>query len=349
MAEKPDKLRKRILKQIQANGDEISQKEFDRILQNVVPSESLGIVEAIQAISSSPAPATKKELPVLSNEEADLLGIADEEYDGQISLFRFYSDFSASPNCWIRSSLFPPHDNLKRREIIGEWMPLVTFEKEASIQFKGQRFCQAENDLVMVIIRLYSEKGIPFDKPLEISTLAMLKKLGLRHFHKKNYEAIARSMDRLVTSSIKLQYYWTEYIGSILHDAHIDKKSGRWIIQLNPKLVSLFDDGHYTFIPLKLHFSLKKSLSKWLFQFLTSHEAKGGHFAMSIKKLHILCGSRVKSLPKFRQQIKDSLSELESAGIVRKGWTIHNDVLRVKVTKRATKSSPISNLKNITE
>ena len=345
MGQTPKQLRKKILKQIELNDDKIDQREFNRILQAVMPTESGGLAEAIQNISASPAPVLNKETPILSSEEAKLMGIPDEEAGAQMSLFRFYSDFSASPNIWIRSALFPPHENTKKREIIPEWTPIVAFEKEACIEIKGERFSQYENDLVMVLIRLYSEKGIPFDKPLETSTLAILKKLGLKNFHKKNYEAIARSMDRLTTSPMKLKYYWSEYIGSILHDAFIDKKSGRWIVQLNPKLVTLFQDGQYTYIPLDIHFSLKRSLSKWLHQFLTSHDASKNHFAISIKKLHILCGSRVKSLPKFRQQIKASLLELEEIGVVRKGWSIRKDVLRVRVKRRAIKSSAISNVK----
>jgi hypothetical protein len=342
---KSKQIRRKILKRLQEQDEPINQKQFEKILQAVMPVEAGELAKVFETIQSRPAPLLNKETPILSSAEARLLDIPEEDDSGQMSLFHFYSDFSASPNVFIRSALFPPHENTKKREAFTEWQPIVAFEKEAVIEIKGERFCQYENDLVMVIIRLYSEKGIPFDKPLTTSTLAILKKLGLRTYSQTHYKMVATAIDRLTTSSIKLSYYWIEYMGSIFHDAYIDKKTNRWVIQLNSKLVSLFTEGQYTFVPLDTHFNLKKSLSKWLHLFLTSHKAPREHFAISIKKLHILSGSKVKAISNFRTQVKSSLIELEKAGIVRKGWKIEKDVLRVKIKKRGKRGARISNKK----
>jgi hypothetical protein len=112
-----------------------------------------------------------------------------------------------------------------------------------------------------------------------------------------------------------------------------DDESGHYVIEMNPKIVSLFGTDGWSSIEFDARRALKKQpLSQWLHGFYTSHARP---FPMKVETLHRLCGSEAKQMFSFRQELRQSLDKLAEVT----GWTWEiDDSDLVHVAKTGTDS-----------
>jgi hypothetical protein len=335
--DKQQQTRKKILKAISKGGEPPTQDEFNRILNLVSDGTANGLAEAIgraQEVNIITLEPRHQSSLQTTKDLTDSEKIELAEPSGQLPLL--YSNYSASPNPFIRGSLFPCVRNSSRREYVADWTPLITWEKECSLSIKGERFAQIEHNIFLVLLKLFSDQGKKFDEPLIISTYAILKEMNIRSIKTHYYEMVRLSLERLVSTTLQIKVYWVTYTGSILYSARLDEKHGnRWKIKLNPDLISLFQDNQYTYLPLGVHLKLKSNLSQWLHCFIRSQSYKT--IKMSVKKLYALSGSRVKHLSTFRQQLKKALLELWQQGVIRTGWIVDVKMVEFRPAKRTRK------------
>ena len=112
-----------------------------------------------------------------------------------------------------------------------------------------------------------------------------------------------------------------------------DDESGNYVIEMNPKIASLFGSDGWSSIEFDVRRSLKKQpLAQWLHGFYSSH---AWPFPIKVETLHHLCGSDNKALAGFKQELRKSLEKLS----LETGWANEmDDADLVRISKTDTDS-----------
>jgi len=145
---------------------------------------------------------------------------------------------------------------------------------------------------------------------------------------KPNSQAwLLKTLDRLTATAIRVTDKRYTYTGSLIHDAVRDERTGHIMLNINPKMLVLFGTGT-THIDFEHRQALASDLSKWLHGYVLSHKAtwRKPHF-VGLDKVQELCGSSA-TIRKFRQQIRQSMTELKEQKIIA-GWKLENDILKL--------------------
>ena len=150
---------------------------------------------------------------------------------------------------------------------------------------------------------------------------------------KSQHEWLKGAFARLSSSVVEVAEGKRAYFGPMLIGGARDEKTGQYVIEMNPKIASLFGTDGWSGIEFEGRRALKKEvLSEWLQQFYLSHARP---FGFKVETLHQLCGSENKQLAGFRRELSEELKKM--AEVTK--WTCEideNDV--VNVTKAPTLS-----------
>ena len=149
----------------------------------------------------------------------------------------------------------------------------------------------------------------------------------------KDIEWLKSAFARLSSSVVEVADGKRAYFGPMLIGGARDDETGHYVIEMNPKIVSLFGTDGWSSIEFEARRALKRQpLSQWLHGFYSSHARP---FPMKVETLHRLCGSEAKLLKHFRAELRDALDRLSEVT----GWTheIGNNDL-VHVVKTGTNS-----------
>ena len=117
------------------------------------------------------------------------------------------------------------------------------------------------------------------------------------------------------------------YFGTLIDHGVRDEDTGRYVVEINPKLAKFYGRSHWTQIDWAQRQALRrKPLALWLHGFYATHAKP---HPLTVEYLHGLSGSQTKRLRKFKENLSQALSDLQAVGAIR-GFEIRDDVVHVQ-------------------
>ena len=266
----------------------------------------------------------KFKIPASVQAELDARDAAQEKAtvealeNGVFKLKYPWSDESRGmPNAFLRSALFGVVRK-GRRELL-EDVEIASWG-DTYIQYTGARLMQSDQDLWMSCVESCKRSG----RTQVIVTQSEILRLA----GKSNSKAwLMKTLRRLVATAISIKDGRYTYVGSLIHDAVRDEKTGHIALNINPKMLELFGSGttHLEFLQRQ---ALSGDLSKWMQGYVLSHKSsyRKPHL-IGLDKLQVLCGAQ-SDIRKFRFNIKKSMHEFKEQKTIA-GWTLENDILKL--------------------
>lgn len=231
----------------------------------------------------------------------------------------------AIPNGFLRSALFGVIKAGARQYMKSE---LIAAVDGVEIRYTGERLDQGDLDTFETVLHAVRLQNL--GNKCRVTSYSLLKLLGQSHCG-KNRATLHSRITRLVANAIELKTGRYSYIGSLIADAAKDEENQEWVIELNPKLRSLFAADQFTNVDWKIRNSLNgKPLAQWLHGFYASHAAP---FPFRIETLHKLCGSEATVMSDFTKTLRKALDAVKAAsdGF---DYEIQNGLVQIK--KKAT-------------
>lgn len=233
----------------------------------------------------------------------------------------------AVPNGFVRSALFGLVQKGTDRNQFLQQVELASV-KGVKVIYTGALLDQNDLNLWLACIHLAKEHKL--GNVVAFSGKEMLELLGVSDTG-PNRNAIDASLARLQATSLKIQQGRYRYAGSLLQESLQDTTTDAYAVAFNPSIKSLFANDQYTLLDSTIRQNLTSQLARWLYSFFATHKEPLPYKVESIKEL---CGSKTKDLWKFRQQLKEAMTEVETEYQKQQtpfSWKItENDLLQIK-------------------
>lgn len=231
------------------------------------------------------------------------------------------------PNAVLRSALFGAIKRGKRA--FQQRVKKASFEGVTVIH-TGPQLDQADLDVWEQCLHLARTGGL--GTRIQFTAGGFLKAIE-RATGKSQHEWLKSAFVRLSSSVVEVADGKRAYFGPMLIEGARDNETGHYVIEMNPKIVSLFGADGWSSVEFEARMALKKQpLSQWLHGFYSSHARP---FPMKVETLHKLCGSQNKQLAGFRRELIAALEKLAEVT----GWTHEiDDKDLVHVAKTGTNS-----------
>jgi hypothetical protein len=215
------------------------------------------------------------------------------------------------PNPTLRSALFSAIQSKDRRFINYE---LISAVNGVEIRFMGKQLNQEDLEVCAEVFHL--ARLHPLGDTCHTAAHALLKALG-RSTGRTNHQQLHASLIRLQQPlEIKAGRY--SYSGSLIMEGVKDDLTRHYLIKINPRLAPLFHHG-WTGLEAEQRRQLRgKPLALWLHAFYASHAKP---YAYKVETLRDLSGSQTKHLFKFRQNLRQALTQVQAVGAIA-GWEI---------------------------
>jgi TrfA protein len=225
------------------------------------------------------------------------------------------------PNVVLRGSLF----GISRERKVLKRRTLIAAVDGYEIRFKGETFNQTDLDVLEAMLHLAMPH--PLGKKVEFSVHSFLQDLG-RGVGKEQHEQFKEQLMRLMTGGIEITDLKAKitFMGTLVHKAYRDEKTGRYIVIFDKDMLALYESG-YTLIDWKERMSLgQNNLAKWLHGFYSTHAAP---FPYKVETLLKLCGSTT-TLKEFKRKLKQALPELVNVGAIQ-SWSLdESDLVHIE-------------------
>lgn len=260
------------------------------------------LAEALDKLTRKRPPAAKKPPP-------------------QMSLDLWPDAVRGVPNAVLRGALF----SVSQRRAWADNELLASVDG-IEIRFKGQRFNQTDLDVWEMLVHLARLQ--PLGNRVDFTANSLLKAMGRatgQTQHKQLHDEIVRL--RAGTADIRWTREKKTFVGGLIQAAMRDDETGRYVVQLDSKMLMLYETG-YSQVDWGQRQGLgSNNLSKWLHGFYSSHAEP---FPYKVQTLKGLCGSTSKDLRDFRRMLRKSLEDLKSVGAI-SSWEIDaRDLVHVK-------------------
>lgn len=237
----------------------------------------------------------------------------------------------AVPNAFLRSALF--------RAIRKKERPYVKHEQligteGIEIFYSGERLDQTDLDVWQGVV--HAARGQELGSKCRITSYALLKILG-KTDSGKNRESLHEQIRRLRAATIELKHGRYVYIGGLVGEACKDNETKEWLIELNPKLSTLFGSDQFTLLEWCVRRALnKKPLALWLHGFYSSHARP---FPIKMETLLKLSGSESEHPRSAQQKLRKALDAVSKACLAKGegfSYDIRDDLVRVEKTGSRT-------------
>lgn len=228
----------------------------------------------------------------------------DEEQKllSQLQLPLWSDEVRAVPNGILRSALFGAVKSGSKRYIDGE---LIASVAGVVMRYTGQSLDQG--DLGVWEAVLHISKEYKLGNKCYATSYQILGLLGLTDTG-SNRRILVKRLTRLVATALDIEQGRYHYTGSLINEIDRDAVTGKLTIEINPKIIALYQYDQYTKIHFELCRELKKPLAQWLFRFYSSHAKP---LSYKIETIHGLCRSDAKSLNDFKKNtLKNALNEV---------------------------------------
>lgn len=176
----------------------------------------------------------------------------------------------------------------------------------------GPQLDQADLDVWEQALQLARTGGLGCR--IQFTASQFLKSIG-RDNGKSQHEWLKGVFARLAASVVEIKDGRRAYFGAILHHGGRDDQTGRYVIEMNPKIIELYGLDGWSSVEFGQRMALKKRpLAQWLHGYYSSHAKP---FPIKVETLHRLCGSQNASTKGFKQDLKSALEKLAEVTL----WT----------------------------
>ena len=239
------------------------------------------------------------------------------------------------PNSLLRSALFGAikrgkrayQDRIKKASVEG-----------VTVIHAGPQLDQADLDVWQHCLHLARTDEL--GTRIQFTAGGFLKAID-RSTGKSQHEWLKGAFARLSSSVVEVADGKRAYFGPMLIGGARDDETGQYVIEMNPKIASLFGTDGWTGVEIEVRRALKKQpLAQWLHQFYSSHARP---FGFKVETIHKLCGSDNKQLAGFRRELSEALKKLSEAT----KWTCEidgNDVVNVAKTPTLSQRKTLKKL-----
>lgn len=231
------------------------------------------------------------------------------------------------PNPIIRSSLFGVVKRGRREYLERVRLPTIG---ATEILYTGGRLDQADLDAWMGILELFKGQDIAMKLGrVTVPIREFLRIIG-REAGGSGMQWIMRVMSRLSATDIQIKDGDYTYGGSLVVRYARDEHTGQLMIEVDPKLVALFQATKWSHIDWEERQALGQDhLAKWLHAFYSSHAEA---YPIKVRTLQKWSGASTEELWKFRQQLREAMTRV--AQVTGWAWEIdRNDCLHVRKSK----------------
>ena len=226
-----------------------------------------------------------------------------------------------APNAVLRSALFAAIQGKGRRYLKNA---LLAAQDRITVRFTGEQLDQSDLDVWEQALHLARTQALGTE--CYFTAHGFLKALG-RSTGKMNHEWLQTALERLTGAVVRISDGRRTYFGSLIEGGIRDEETGRYVVEINPKLAKFFGPTRWTQIDWEQRQRLRgKPLALWLHGFYASHAAP---YPLRVAYLHKLSGSQTKRLRKFKENLIQALRDLESAGAI-KSFEIRDDLVHVR-------------------
>lgn len=231
------------------------------------------------------------------------------------------------PNSVLRSALFGAIKRGKRAFQQGVKKASVA---GVTIIHTGPQLDQADLDVWEQCLHLARKQGL--GTRIQFGVCDFLKAIQ-RSTGGGDIKWLRNAFQRLVASVVEVADGERAYYGSMLIGGAPDGDTRHYVIEINPKIVSLFGIDGWSSIEFEARRALKgQPLAQWLQGFYSTHARP---FPMKVETLHRLCGSANTAINSFRQELREAFVRLKRVT----GWIGEiDDADLVHVSKTGTAS-----------
>lgn len=223
-----------------------------------------------------------------------------------------------TPNAWLRGALFAAIQGKERRAFKRELLESV---EGTELRFTGWQLDQSDFDVWETLIHTARDQAM--GNRVEFTAHSILKALG-RGTGKAQHEWLKDAFARLAGAVVEITVGKRTFFGALLKGAR-DEETGHYVIELEPKLMAMYQAG-WTGIDWDERQALRrKPLALWLHGWYCSHAKP---YPLNIATIHRLSGSRNKSLAGFRRLLGQALNDLKAIGAI-EVWEIRGDIVDV--------------------
>ena len=226
-----------------------------------------------------------------------------------------------APNAVLRGALFAAvhkdRQYMRRKE-------LIAAQDGITIRYTGEQLDQADLDVWEQVLHLARMQALGTE--CYFTAHGFLKALG-RSTGKMNHEWLQTALERLTGAVMRISDGRRTYFGSLIEGGVRDDDTGRYVVQINPKLAKFYGRTQWTQIDWEQRQRLRsKPLALWLHGFYASHAAP---YPLRVEYLHKLSGSQTKQVWKFKQNLIQALRALEAVGAI-KSFEIRDELVHVR-------------------
>jgi hypothetical protein len=165
---------------------------------------------------------------------------------------------------------------------------------------------------------------------------SVLKGLN-RSTQQEQRRQLFEQISRLVSTTVRLKLKDVRYEGHLVDDVSTPqdqfgecRTKRRLAYRINPKFARFYAEAAYTLFDAKERLKIKgrgSELAKWLHLWVIGHAEQYPHKVETIRNL---CGSSIKELKAFKQQLRRALDLLREAEIIQ-SWVIDKkDIVHIE-------------------
>ena len=225
------------------------------------------------------------------------------------------------PNAMLRAALFAAIQGKGRQYMLRK--ELIATQDGVTIRYTGGQLDQADLDVWEQALHLVRTQAL--GTKCYFTAHGFLKALG-RHTGTTAHEWLGESLARLGATWVEISDGRRTYFGSLIEGGARDEDTGRYVLEINPKLARFYGRTQWTQIDWAQRQALRgKPLALWLHGFYASHAAP---YPLTVAYLHKLSGSQTKQLRYFKKNLLRALRDLQDAGAI-KAFEIRDDLVHV--------------------
>ena len=170
-------------------------------------------------------------------------------------------------NAVLRSALFAAISGQRRKYM--DRKVLIATQDGVTIRYSGGQLDQADLDVWEQTLHLGRTQALGTE--CYFTAHGFLKAMG-RQTGKSGHEWLMSSLARLAGAVVEITSRERTYFGTLIDGGVRDERSGRYVVQINPKLAAFYGDAEWTQLDWDQRQQLRgKPLALWLMGFYASH------------------------------------------------------------------------------
>lgn len=176
--------------------------------------------------------------------------------------------------------------------------------------YRGETLTQDDYDVFQAILMFYNHLSCP--PTFSISLYQLAKALGKTPKGNTNKYLIS-SIERLSLSVLHVKKE-KESASSALTSYYLNEETGMYDFTFNQKFMKLMSFDNYSYQDYEIRSNLKGYLTKWFYNFYSTHTKKQFHYLETLK---LTCNSTTKEIRDFKKQVIKSLDQLLKKEIIK--------------------------------